>query len=711
MMLENKCALLLKNGRAAEVEQILKGSQSLHDSENLTHLLSVALFQQEKFVDGLTAAKRAMTLNPNNVKNYVNIGKAMANLKQTQSAERFLLFAIKKDGNDSEALQALGDLYALDEQWSKAREFYKRAFRMLPDHAGLVANLGTAECELGNYWSAESLYLDALHRGIFSAQIYNNLANVQSKLGRLESALVHYNSALDCGGCSADVLANRGTLLCDMKCFAQALMDTEAAIAIEPAVAQAWTTRGTVYKALKNEKKSLESYARAYELSGQSNSLACARLLGAKLRNCDWLDLDLLTKQYLAFITSGQSVGSPFTTLTISDDPVIQKMAAELYSSTLLVPRTTPSLERSVENARLRIGYFSADFHEHATSQLMAEMLENHDRCKFEVFLFSFGPVTGDPMQLRIRSACEHFVDVSGSASEEIISIVRAERIQIAVDLKGYTLDSKPSIFLGRCAPIQVNYLGYPGTMGNESYDYILGDNVVTPEGSDQYYSEKVIRLPFSYQCNDSTKCIDDQILSRSDLGLPEGSFVYASFNSNHKILPEMFETWLSILSQTAKSILWLYIRNDEAKNNLLECAERHGVDPSRLYFCSWAPLPRHLNRIRHCDLILDTWPYGAHTTASDALWAGTPILTLEGLSFPSRVCSSLLRALDLDELVARSLPEYQDLAIKLRESEAYLNSLRERVLVARANENVWNGKRFAQKLEAVFEQMVLKAS
>jgi predicted O-linked N-acetylglucosamine transferase (SPINDLY family) len=355
---------------------------------------------------------------------------------------------------------------------------------------------------------------------------------------------------------------------------------------------------------------------------------------------------------------------------------------------------------------RIRLAYLSADFHEHATAYLMAELFELHDRARFEVSAISFGPNKRSRMRTRLRRSFERFIDVRAQSDHEVASLVREMEIDIAVDLKGFTTDSRTGILAYRAAPIQVNYLGFPGTMGADYIDYILADRVVIPEEHQPCYTEKVVYLPDSYQVNDSRRSIAERTPSRAEAGLPERGFVFCCFNNNYKITPAVFDVWMRLLRQVPDSVLWLLEANAVAASNLRREAQARGVEPERLVFAKRAKLAEHLARHRLADLFLDTLPYNAHTTASDALWTGVPVLTRLGSSFAGRVAASLLRAVGLPELIARSVEEYEALALELATDPALLRQFKDRLAANHLTAPLFDTARFTRHIEAAYTRM-----
>jgi predicted O-linked N-acetylglucosamine transferase (SPINDLY family) len=390
----------------------------------------------------------------------------------------------------------------------------------------------------------------------------------------------------------------------------------------------------------------------------------------------------------------------------------MDKIEIQMKASIIYVNQKYPasSISRKINtqnrNGKIRIGYYSADFHNHATSFLMAELFEEHDNEKFEFYGFSFGPEQKDDMRIRISEGFNHFFDVAKKNDHEIAQMSRDLCIDIAVDLKGFTQGCRMGIFAAYAAPIQISYIGYPGTSSAPYFDYLVADKVLIPIESQRYYSEKIIYMPHSYQVNDSKRKISSKLFTRQELGLPENGFVFCCFNNNYKIMPATFDVWMRLLGKVSGSVLWLLADNPTAAKNLQNEAELRGIDPARLVFAPRMKLDEHLARHRCADLFIDTLPYNAHTTASDALWAGLPVLTQMGQSFAARVAASLLNAMDLPELITKTQEEYESKAIELANDPLQLTQIKNKLERNRETTPLFNGKLFARHIEAAYVEI-----
>ena len=425
------------------------------------------------------------------------------------------------------------------------------------------------------------------------------------------------------------------------------------------------------------------------------------------MKICSWSDLEESLSKISTKVMACEKVANPFLLLALNDDALLHKKSSEIYvQSTYPLNTMLGPIIKRPQNHKIKLGYFSADFHNHATGYLMAELFELHDKSKFELIGFSFGPTTNDEMRHRLEKSFDQFIEVDSKSDVEIAQLSRNLKLDIAVDLKGFTQDSRTGIFSYRAAPIQVNYLGYPGTMGADYIDYIIADKTLIPTESQLLYAEKVVYLPNSYQVNDRKRLISNRRFTRQEHGLPEDDFVFCCFNSNYKILPDIFASWMRILHAVEGSVLWVFQDNPWVIENLKSEALNFGICINRLIFAEQIPLAEHLARHHQADLFLDTLPYNAHTTTSDALWTGLPVLTLTGKSFASRVAASLLNAIGLPELITSSQEEYEALAIKLAKTPQKLADIKSKLASNRLTSPLFDTPLFTKNLEDAYIKM-----
>jgi predicted O-linked N-acetylglucosamine transferase (SPINDLY family) len=501
------------------------------------------------------------------------------------------------------------------------------------------------------------------------------------------------------------VHSNRGSALASLNRIEAALASFDRAIKLDPRLAQAFANRGGAYAQLKQYDKALADYRQAFACDPGLDYVA-SNIFAMKMHVCQWDDYDAEYARMLDGIRRGTQKTEPFPVLAIPSTPADQLACAKAFILDKAQPGPKmPWHGRRFAHDRIRIGYVSSDFRDHAIGHLVAGMIEGHDRMRFMVHAFSTSP-SEDGYRKRIAKACEAFHDVHALASEALVEKIRDAEIDILIDVNGLTGGRRTDVFAARPAPVQMNYLGYPGTMGAEYIDYIVADRHLILENESQFYSEKIIYMPHCYQPNDSKRSISTRAMHRSEQNLPESAFVFCCFNNTFKITPDVFDVWMRLLRAIDGSVLWIFCENDSAAENLKAEAEKRGVSPDRLVFTGRIPADEHRARYKLADLFLDTLYYNAHTTASDALWAGLPVVTCTGETFAGRVATSLLHAAGLPELATISLDEYEKLALELAANPEKLQSAKAKLAQNRATCPLFDTVRYTRDLESAFVQM-----
>ncbi|HWT09086.1 MAG TPA: glycosyltransferase, partial [Roseomonas sp.] len=498
----------------------------------------------------------------------------------------------------------------------------------------------------------------------------------------------------------------RGLALSGLQRHDDAAATMDRAVALYPASRSVQLVSGNVRLAAKDAEGAIAAFARAAALPpGRVPDAASAMLLFNRLRLCDWTDFAATRDALLAGAADGSLRLPPFEALCIADDPALHLRCASLHARENQ-PARRAALPARPDGGRIRIGYVSGELREHAVGHLMARLLELHDRTAFEVHAISLGRLTGDAVQARLRAAMDGFHDISTLPDQAAIAQARGLGLDIAIDLNGYTGDSRTVLFAAGIAPVQAVFLGYPGTMGAPFMDYILADAVTVPDGADRFYAEKVVRLPGCFMPTDDRREITIAGLTRAQFGLPEDGIVFCCFNNTHKILPEAFDGLMRILAATPRSVLWLREENAAATRNLKAAAAARGIDPDRLVMAGRVDHADHLGRHALADLFLDTLPYNAHTTACDALGAGLPVLTRIGQAFAGRVAASLLHAAGLPDMVTDSQDAFEARAIALAADRPALATIRTRLAAALPGCALFDSPRQARNLEAAFRAM-----
>jgi len=618
-------------------------------------------------------------------------------------AELYLKQAKAFQANNPHVLRLLGVICAQRMQYEEALTYFNDSLKALAKNPITLSNLGNVYLQLKDYSKALEAYDKSIRLDPKYEEAWSNKGNALHELKRYEEALVCHDKALVLNPNYSQAWSNKGNVLNELKRYEEAITCHDKALALNPYYAEAWSNKANALNELKRYDESLMHLDKALSLKSNIPWIY-GDFLHTKMRICDWSNFEVHLENISQKVLANEEVITPLPLLSLTDNPILHQKSSEIYCQSKYPSNAVlgPFL-KTPRNQKIRVAYYSADFHNHATGHLIAELFELHDKNQFELIGISFGPMTNDEMRQRLEQSFDQFIEVGSKSDIEIAQLSRDLNIDIAVDLKGFTQDLRTGIFAHRAAPIQVSYLGYPGTMGAEYIDYIVADKTLIPQEAQRAYSEKIIYLPNSYQVNDRKRLISDKIFTRPDLGLPDQGFVFCSFNNNFKILPATFASWMRILLAVEGSVLWLFQDNPWAVENLKQEAIRHGIDPLRLVFAERMPSSEHLARHRLANLFLDTFPYNAHTTASDALWAGLPVLTLMGNSFASRVAASLLSAIGLTELITTTPQAYESLAIDLAHDPEKLASIKAKLAANRLTTPLFNTPQFTKDLEQAY--------
>lgn len=605
-----------------------------------------------------------------------------------------------------------GALYLLALAQSRRGDFVSalstcdKVLAINPDHAETLHLRGVAFQALQDFHNALANYDRALAIRPDIAETHYNRAVILHALRRHDEALAGFDRALAIRPRHAATLNNRGNTLCALARFDEALTSYDSALETAPDRAATFANRGHALAALNRMGEAHASFARALALD-PAHRHALSGLAECALKLCDWSRRAELTAALRRAVSDATATVFPFVLLGYADDAALQLEAARQFIRNRIPVAPPPLWSGQVwRNPRIRLAYVSADFRAHALANLITEVLELHDRKRFEVVGISLGHDDGSAMRARFVKAFDRFFDVRTTPDRDVAAMLHDRRTDIAIDLNGYTMDCRPEILAWRPAPIAVNYLGYPGTMGADFIDYVIADATVLPFDRKSGVSEAIVHLPGSYQANDRARAIAAPAPSRETCGLPARGLVFCCFNSTWKIAPALFDTWMRLLQKVEGSVLWLLLDVKEAKPNLCREAAMRGVDPARLVFAPKLPGDEHLARHVHADLFLDTLPYNAHTTASDALWCGVPVITCRGEGFAARVAASLLGAVGLDDLVTPSLDEYEALALKLAQDEALRAKFTQRLTDNKLKCPLFDSVHFCRNLEAAYTTM-----
>ena len=537
---------------------------------------------------------------------------------------------------------------------------------------------------------------------------YNNIGKAFLRLRRYEDALQNFDKTIKIEPNFFEAFTNKGNALTRLGKTEEAIKNYNNAIQIKPDYIFAHIFKGHILSQIRRLEDALLSYENAYKINPNFPFLL-GYIFDIKAKICDWEDFNEKLEKIKLDLKNDKEVIFPFGSLIFFDSPSLQLKASTIWSRRYeITTKKKIFTNKNINNDKIKIGYFTADFRNHATSHLMLGMINSHDKLKFETYGFYFGeiPKQEDSWHEKIKKNFNKFFYLYDKNDTEIASLASENKIDIAVDLMTHcsnSIQNRFGIFNIGCAPIQVNFLGYPGTSGSKYFDYIIADKTVISAENQKYFSEKIVYLPNSYQPNTKKISISLKKFVKKDFNLPDNKFIYCCFNQAQKILPNTFNIWMKILKKNTSSVIWLLEDNITAKKNLIIEAEKREVEGNRLIFCKHIKVEDHLERIKLADLFLDTFPYTAHTTCSDALRSGLPVLTMMGKSFASRVASSLLKTINLEELITQSSEEYEKMAKKLYEDTDYFNKIKEKLKKNLKNTPLYDSELYTKKIEEAY--------
>jgi protein O-GlcNAc transferase len=697
----------------------------------------LAFHQSGHIVKAEQCYQRVLATHPRNIDANHLLGVIRAQQGRSQEALRLIETAREQAPNSPFILMSLGNVLNALGRNEEAIAAFDRALSISPRYAEALCNRGKALAALGRHLEALAGYDRAVALNPQLFQAWHNRGNTLLALKRFDEALTSFDHALQIKSAFSEAHAGRGSALFSLQRFGEALTSFNRALAIKSDLVEAHTGRGSTLLKLNRCDEALANFDRALRIKsdlhpdvyadrgnalvilkrfdeavasyGQALSInpgnfyAYTGLANAALHSCDWAKVAEITRDIERTI----GLVLPFVMLSYSDNPRIQYECARSYNVSWVRHRGSPLWRGGpYRHNKIRVAYLSADFRSHPTARLIAGLIESHNRERFEVKAISYGVNDQSPMRARLTAAFDQFHDVCDETDLEIANLLRNSEVDIAVDLQGFTMGGRPEILSRRPAPVQVNYLGYPGTMGTEFIDYVIADPVILPFEASNVYTEKIVYLPDCYQVNDKKREIAAAIPTRSSERLPDSGFVFCCFNNNYKITRELFDVWMRLLKQVTGSVFWLLGDNETAQRNLCREAEARGIAATRLVFAKRIPADQHLARHALADLFLDTLPINAHTTASDALWAGLPLITCLGKTFAGRVAASLLCSIGLDDLVTKSLQDYEEMARRLATDRAELELIKTRLRRNRLSFPLFDTYRFARNIEAAYVRM-----
>jgi predicted O-linked N-acetylglucosamine transferase (SPINDLY family) len=675
------------------------------DHFDALQLLGTVLAQTGRAEEAVALISRALAINPKVAEAHNNLGYALATLGRGSEAVESYRTALELKPGYTDALRNLAAALLGLHRAEEAVDCYRKVLAARPS-AVAWEELGNACSTAGRKNEAVDAYRSAVAADPGHARSYNGLGNALLSLNRVGEALAAFDKAIALKEDYAEAHTNRGNTLRGLNRGKEANEAYRRAISLKPDHAEAHGNLGNLLLLAGHHHAAIASFEQALAIQ-PDYPYALGMVASCSAYLCEWQRRDELSRQLVDAVAEGKRATEPLVMISVTDDPAAQLACTRPYVRHRYPPAPVPlwSGER-YRHDRMRVAYLSADFRDHPVAWLIAELIERHDRARLETFGISFGPGEPNAMRERLKAAFEHFVDVRERSDEEIAALLRESEIDIAVDLQGYTQHARTGVLARRCAPAQVSYLGFPATMGADYIDYILADRFVIPEASRAHYSEKVVYLPDTYQANDTKRRIAERTPTRAQARLPARGFVYCCFNNSYKITPGMFDVWMRLLQSVKGAVLWLVARDEATCSNLRRAARARGVAPERLVFAPRVSPEDYLARYRLADLFLDTLPFNAGTTASDALWAGLPVLTCAGRSFAGRMAGSLLNAIGLPELITHRLEDYEALAVELGNHPERARALKEKLAANRLSAPLFDIDRFRRHIEAAYRTM-----
>jgi predicted O-linked N-acetylglucosamine transferase (SPINDLY family) len=664
--------------------------------------------QMGQLVQAEKSYRRALQLDAKFFPALLMFGILKAQQGAFVDAERLLAQAVQVSPGDADAVFNYGNVLVALDRLDEAFAAFGQALDLNPGLAQAALNRGSILIMRKRYEEALGCF-DAVVAGHPNfAQAHCNRANALEQLRSFDDALASCNRALALQPDNAEFIVSRGNILFRMRRFDEALADVDRALSTHPDKAEFHENRGNILFELKRYSEAAKAYNRALELNAKLEFVEGNRLY-ANMLACDWANFDAESSRLIARVMAGVPVSRPFPLAVIPSSPAARLVCAKMFVAHEFPPTKPVWQDEQYRHDRLRVAYLSSDYRNHPIAYLISEVFVLHDRYRFEIVGISFGPDDKSDIRGSITKSFDAFHEVSSQSDQQIAELMKRLEIDIAVDLNNYTDLCRPGILARRPAPVQVSLLGYPATMGADFIDYAIADTFVLPADQKEFWSEQIVYMPDCYLPHDTItkRRMPVRRPSRAEVGLPEQGFVFCCFNNFFKLTPEMFRIWMNLLRQIDGSVAWFSSARETIQTNLRNEAARAGIDPNRLVFAPMLnPIEAHLARHQAADLFLDTQFYNAHTTAADALWAGLPVVTCVGPTFPARVAGSLLKAIGLPELITETLEDYEALALSLAKDPAQLARMKEKLIANRDCFPLFNTGRYTRHLEAAYIKM-----
>jgi len=619
-------------------------------------------------------------------------------------AKKLYLELIEIDRDNFLFQNLLGTTLLQLKKYDEAIKHFDISIKLNPSFAASFANKGIAHAEKKQYQEAISNYDKAINLKKNFYDAYLNKGIALKNIHKYKDALKYFEFCIKINHDDPKIYSNLGNLFLEQKSFKEALKAYDKAISLQGEFAEAYSNRGEANQQLGNFKQAIADYAKALKINNNLDYVH-GKILHAKMHINDWKNFDDQIENLKTGIKNKKKIIPSFPLLALIDDPKLHKKVAIKHSKGEILNIT----HNRHKSKKIKLGYFSADFRSHPVLELMLDVFKNHDKSLFEIYGF-YHYSQKDEMTNTASKYFDKFFYCADLSDNEIADLSRNNNIDIAIDLTGYTANGRNNIYCYDPAPIKINYLGYPGTMGSACYDYIIADEIVLPKSENKNFVENVIHLPECYLPNQAKiEKIDQIFFTKKDLGLPEDSLVFGSLHNNYKITPHIFNSWMKILKNTKNSILWLLQNNDLVAKNINLEAQKHGIEKNRIFFAKRVSSSHHIQRLKVIDLFLDTFPYNAHITAQQAIRMGVPVLTIKGRSFASRVASSILNSVNLQELITTNINSYTNLAIEIANNKKKLKKLKDHLSQPKIIKKLNDTKKFTKDFEKIFIQLSKK--
>ena len=665
----------------------------------------INIFNKKQYAEVIQISERYLQIYPKDASLWNINGAANEELGAQDDALIAYEKAITINPNNPEYYNNFGTILEKKEKFEEAIKVYNKALHIRPDYAEAHYNIGNAYKGQGELEQAIESLGKAITYNPKYTEAYNNIGNILHQQGRIDEAIEMFQKAISINPNRPELYCNLGYAFNAKGKIENAILALRKSISLNPNFFQSYLNLGNI---LSNQGKTVDAiymYNKALLIRPDFETVRSQKL-HQQANICDWNSIEE-NRIFISQLGVQKQFVTPWSLLSLEDNPLNHKKRSEIFAKIKYPQKPIPfNTLISKCKKRIRIGYFSSDFYDHATMRLMSKILTLHDRQKFEVFAYSYDLEKNDEMKTNLINSVDVFDDVSQMSDKDVALLARQDEIDIAIDLKGHTQNNRSGIFAYRAAPIQINYLGYPGTMGANFIDYLIADSTIIPEEYRNYYSEEIIYMPHSYQPTNNNRLISQKEMTRSGMGLPEDSFVFCCFNNSYKITSVEFDIWMNILKQVEGSVLWLLKTNKWAQANLRKEAENRGVNQDRIIFAGKLPQAEHLARQKLADLFIDTFNVNAHTTASDALWGGLPVVTKTGKGFAARVAASLLNAIDLPELVTENKKDYESLILELAHNREKLKEIKDKLVMNRISKPLFNSEMYTKHLENGYQQI-----